>query len=1124
MMRALLFLIILLSISCEQAPELAPAFELLRKDATGLDFDNTPHQNADINVFNYMYFFNGGGVAAGDFNNDGKIDLFFTSNMGPDKLFLNDGGLHFRDVTQMAEINPPSSGTISWKTGASVVDLNNDGLLDLYISQVGDYKAIKGHNRLLICQRIENGIPIFADKSSEWGLDLVGFGTQAAFFDYDGDGDLDMFQLNHSLHQNGTFGPRKQFEGTTHPLSGDKLLENREGKFVDVTTQKGIQSTVIGYGLGIVISDLNLDGWPDIYIGNDFHENDYLYINSPVAGKPGERCFKESLASSIQHTSRFSMGVDAADLNHDGFNEIISLDMEPEDPEILKASLGEDGFAIYQMKLGYGYQNQYARNALQLNDGTGHFQEIAQYAGVSATDWSWSPLFADFDADGNKDLFISNGIPRRMNDVDYMKFQESKGEQSANEGGTEADKLAIVEKMPRIKLPNKFFHNHGDLRFEDWNGRIKNDLPTFSNGAITADLDNDGDLDVVVNNIEDEPFVYKNLERDQQAANHASLCFQLKGPAANRNAIGTRVVLYRKNAMRQVEEFYPVRGYQSSCLAPMVIGIGDPNSVDSALVIWPDRSYERLENLNFNKCSDLSWRPGLPEFDYSRLKKNTDTPFPFHDITQSAGLTFQHIENPFIEFNREALIPNMVSAEGPALAVGDVNGDGLEDVFFGSSKFEKSALYLQQKSGAFQLKTPQAILQDSIFEDVDAVFCDMDQDGDLDLAIAAGGNEWRSRDEAMKQRYYLNDGQGNFERHDFPAAFATASCILPCDFNQDGRIDFFIGARAQPWSYGLTPSSYLFQNKGNGTFEDVSEQLGGGLKQAGLVKNGAWADLDGDGNQDLILAIEWEPITVFMNHVSSGKGFEKKVLNEQSGWWNFVLPGDFDGDGDQDILAGNLGQNGRFHPTPAEPVRLYVSDLDNNGQVDQILTYYLKHKELPFATFEEITKTIPSIKKKYLYAKDFAHASLPEIFGKDKLKKSVKREMNTVESMFFENTGGLQFKAHPLPAELQFSTLNAACATDLDGDGRMEVLLGGNFFECNIEMGRYDANFGNVLRFAKDGEMQVLPLGDIRIKGAVRRIRPVKTGGNTAYIFARNNEKCLVLMEQSVPNIPKAKK
>ncbi|HAD12504.1 MAG TPA: hypothetical protein DCF33_08700, partial [Saprospirales bacterium] len=873
-------------------------FQLLRKDATGLNFSNTPVQNEAINVFNYMYFFNGGGIAAGDFNQDGLPDLFFTANMGPDKLFINQGGLKFQDVSTPSNINPSPLPENAWKTGASVVDINQDCLLDIYVSQVGDYRAIKGRNRLLVCRGIKQGIPVFEEKAAEYGLDLVGFGTQAAFFDFDGDGDLDLFQLNHSLHQNGTFGPKKQFEGTFHPLSGDKILENRDGKFVDITPKTGIQSTVTGYGLGIALSDINLDGWPDVYIGNDFHENDYLYINQQNGS------FKESISEGIRHTSRFSMGVDIADINNDGWNDIFSLDMEPEDPEILKASLGEDGFAVYQMKLGYGYQNQYARNALQLNDGRGHFQEIAQYAGVSATDWSWSALFMDFDADGQKDLFISNGIPRRMNDVDYMRFQESK---DANSNAAQQDKLSIVEKMPRIKIPNKFFYNTGKLRFHDWHELVGDNQPTFSNGAISADLDNDGDLDVVVNNIEDEPFVYQNLSREQGGAN-AWLSLELKGPKGNLNAIGARVWVFKKNGERLNAEAFPVRGYQSSMQTPIYLGLGDPAEVDSVCVVWPDRSYENLQRPAFNQTNTVHWKPGLPMFSFNALAKSPYTPFAFMDITASSGLDYCHTENPFIEFNREALIPHMVSAEGPALAVGDANGDGLDDVFFGSCKFGKSALYIQTQAAELRLQTPDAVLRDSIFEDVDAEWVDLDSDGDLDLLVAAGGNEWKAKDEAMKQRYYLNMGNGQFERRDFPGAFATASCVRSADFNGDGLKDVFIGARAKPWNYGLTPTSYLFENKGNGQFAEVPPDRTDGLQQAGLVKNGQWIDLDLDGDLDLLLAMEWEPLTVYLNQ---GGSFKKMIIHPWAGWWNVSLALDMDQDGDIDILAGNTGENGR---------------------------------------------------------------------------------------------------------------------------------------------------------------------------------------------------------------------
>ncbi|MCB0518785.1 MAG: VCBS repeat-containing protein [Lewinellaceae bacterium] len=1099
-------------------------FRLLSKQETGIDFDNTPVQNSAFNVLKYMYFFNGGGVAAGDFNNDGLVDLFFTSNQGQDKLFLNQGQLKFKDVTGAAGLTDNLS-TPKWHTGVSVVDINNDGMLDLYVNGVGNYQNVHGQNQLWICQKIENGIPYYEDLAIRYGLDFQVFGTQAAFFDYDGDGDLDMYQLSHSLHQNGTFGQRKAFMGKQHPLSGDKLLRNDGDKFTEVTLQAGILSTVIGYGLGIATGDVNLDGWPDIYISNDFHENDYLYINQQ------DGTFKEELTESMQHTSRFSMGVDIGDLNNDGWGDVVSLDMMPEDPFILRSSLGEDGFSTFQFKLGYGYNEQFAHNNLQLNLGMAKnpgtplqapkFSEIAFFAGVSATDWSWASLLFDFDNDGLKDLFISNGIPRRMNDIDYANFMsEDKRDENRQYLDTlNSFDLEVVERMPKIKLANKFYRNtlpvqRGEgVKFQDLAKQIANAKPSYSNGAVYADLDNDGDLDIVTNNIEDEPFVYQNLAIENNFPGHNFLKINLKGSPANLNAIGAKVVVFKKGGIKTTDENFPVRGYQSSMVGPMLIGIGDTAAVDSIAIIWPDRTWQRLANTTFNTSVNVEWKAGLPVFDFENLGENAVSPFAFSDVTNQLGLDFLHKENPFVEFNRELLIPHMVSAEGPAIAVGDVNGDGLEDLFFGSAKRERSALYLQTKQGGFIKNTPPSIIADSIFEDVDAAMSDLDQDGDLDLLVAAGGNEYRGQEEAMKQRWYENDGQGNFQRRDFPDVFMTAACVAVADFNKDGLPDVFFGARAVPWKYGLTPTSVLLKNKGKGQFENVTETLAKGLAEVGLVKNATWNDLDNDGQPDLLVALEWGPLTAFYNQ---GNGFKKTPLkspdgSEEQGWWNFALPYDFDGDGDVDILAGNTGLNGRFHPTPAEPIRLYVEDFDKNEQVEQLLTYYQGGKEIPFATHAEIIKQMPSLRKKFLFAKDFAKASAADLVGSENLTKALVRQADTFASTYFENKGNGQFETHSLPDELQFSPLNAAQLADLDGDGRPEVLLGGNFFECNIEMGRYDANYGNVLQIGQGGKMAVFPLGDLKIDGEVRRIRTIKVGNQSFFVFVRNNAKALIL-------------
>jgi enediyne biosynthesis protein E4 len=1114
--------------SCQTGGIKDAQFKLLRKAETGLDFENNPKQNGEFNVLKYMYFFNGGGVAAGDFNNDGLVDLFFTANQTQNKLFLNQGNLKFKEATEQAGLTHPI-GNPKWSTGASVIDINNDGMLDIYVNGVGDYQNVKGQNELWVCQKIENGIPIFENLAVRYGLDFQVFGTQAAFFDYDLDGDLDMYQLNHSLHQNGTFGQRRQFVGKQHPLAGDKLLRNDGEKFTEVTLEAGINSTVIGYGLGVVTGDVNNDGWPDIYIGNDFHENDYLYINQQNG------TFKEVLTERMQHTSRFSMGVDIGDVNNDGWGDVVSLDMQPEDPIILRSSLGEDGFATFQFKLGYGYNEQFAHNALQLNLGlqpqiadekpqisSPHFSEISRFAGVFASDWSWASLFADFDNDGKKDLFISNGIPRRMNDIDYANYMSSdeKNDKWQYVDSLDSPDLKVVERMPKIKLPNKFYQNKtsdGGVKFEDIGSRIGNSQPSYSNGSIYADLDNDGDLDIVTNNIEDEPFVYQNLTVERKLPNHNYLNISLKGGPKNLNAIGARAVVFKKNEKIVVEN-YPVRGYQSSMIGPLHLGIGDTVGVDSVVLIWPDRSYQRLNNFRYNSNLDIAWKAGLPAFDFMKLAENPASPFQFSDETAQSGLGFKHKENPFVEFNREGLIPQMVSAEGPALAVGDANGDGLDDVFFGSAKRERSALYLQTKQGKFELHTPISIIADSLFEDVDATFVDLDKDGDQDLVVAAGGNEYKGQEEAMKQRWYKNDGAGNFQRVDFPNVFMTAACATVGDFNKDGLPDVFLGARAFPWNYGLTPTSVLLQNNGNGQFEQVDENIAPGLSEVGLVKNAAWADIDKNGYPDLLVAMEWGPLTLFYN---DGKTFKKEDLNSistqssspqtLSGWWNFALPYDFDGDGDMDILAGNTGLNGRFQPTADEPVRMYVADFDKNEQVEQLLTFYLGGNEIPFATHAEVIKQMPGLRKKFLYAKDFAMASAADLVGNDRLSNSKKMQANEFANMYFENIGGGQFKAHRLPDELQYATLKAAQLADLDGDGRAEVLLGGNFFECNIEMGRYDANYGNVLSFAKNGEMTVSNLGNIKVDGEVRQIRPLKVGTEKYFVFARNNAEAVFL-------------
>ena len=1071
-------------------------FKVLDSKTTGLNFSNNLSYNQQFNLFKYIYFYNGSGAGAGDFNNDGKIDLFFGSNQHENKLFLNKGDLKFTDVTVKAGV--PQDG--GWTTGISVIDINNDGLLDIYICRVGNYEILHSKNELLINQGIDAaGIPHFADKAAEYGLDFSGFSTQAAFFDYDNDGDLDMYLLNHSVHENGTFRPRKDFMNTYHALSGDRIYRNDGNHFVDVTKETGINSTAIGYGLGISVADINLDGYPDIYIGNDFHENDYLYINQRNG------TFKEVGEQELMHTSQFSMGVDVADANNDGYPEIVSMDMLPSDPYILKRSLGEDAFDIFNYKISVGYSHQYTRNNLQFNRKNDCFSEVGLYSGIAATDWSWAPLWMDFDNDGLKDLFISNGIPKRMNDIDYINFI-SNGEiqQKIRENDMSQKDMSLIDKFPEIKLPNKFYKNQGNLSFLDEAENIDGNVPTFSNGAVYADFDNDGDLDIVVNNTDEEVLLYRNTNNDSAASNYVSL--QLKGSGNNINAIGSRVVIFANKEVRTYEKF-PVKGFMSSMEGPLLIGLKN-TIVDSAFLVWPDQSCQKLDLHTL--VQKIVYTTGLPRFDFSTLSKEDKPVVEVKNITSTLNLDFLHQENHFVEFDREPLIPHMVSTEGPALAVADINKDGLEDVFIGASRNKESAVFLQQANGRF-IKTVQPQLhEDSIYEDVDACWADINNDGNPDLVVASGGNEFYGNDIHNTPRVYLNDGKAHLTKLEnaFTNLFLTASCVVPYDFNGDGYIDLFIGGRAVPWEYGKVPQSYLLMNNKKGQFVDVTRQYSKDLAEAGFVTGAVWVDLDKDGDKDLLLSLEWGPITAYINNNGS---FIKKELTKERGWWNFVLPCDIDNDGDIDLVAGNLGLNSRLHASADKPVRLYYNDFDGNGKKEQVLTYYIGDKEIPFANKAELEKQIPLLKKKFLYAGDFAKATLEELFSKEKLESASVLKADYFRNAILINDGHQNFKVQALPWQAQLSPLKDGAILDMNKDGLPDILLAGNYYDNNIEMGRYDADFGTLLVNKGKNKFEPQLLKGSEIKGQVRHIRPLQVRGGQAFILAKNSDSTEVI-------------
>jgi len=1070
-------------------------FQLM--DNTGIDFNNKVVDEKLNNSFVFRNFYNGGGVAIGDLNNDSLPDIFFTSNMGENKIYLNKGNFHFEDITARSGLRQDSM----WSTGVMLVDINHDGWLDIYVCNSGHMKDGHRKNKLYI----NNKDLTFTESAAKYGLDISAYTTQVSFFDYDNDGDLDCFMINNSPIPVNTLNNanRRDLPEAQWPVAdflkggGDHLFRNDNGHFTEVTREAGIHGTLISFGLGVSIGDVNGDNYPDIFVSNDSYERDYLYINQHNG------TFKDEMEDCMGHTSFSSMGADIADINNDGAPEIFTTDMLPEDDYRLKTLGAFDNIDLYNAKLRAGFYHQYMKNCLQLNDGKGRFCDIANYSGVSATDWSWGALIFDMDNDGWNDLFICNGVNKDVTNLDFMDFFANDVLQKMVLTGKKEEMNQILKRIPVNPMLHKAYRNNGNLQFTDAGKTWGFDQASFANGAAYADLDGDGDLDLVINNENGPAFIYKNNSRETNSNSYISIL--LKGAGDNNFAIGGKVHVYAGGHLFYREQV-PSRGFQSCMDYTLVIGLGALQQIDSLVVTWPDRSITKVEHPRINQRLVIS-----QEKPSEKTTAPTPAPTP---LLVSEHLPFdRHIEDPYIDFNYELNLPKMLSREGPKAAIGDLDGNGTTDLYIGGTAGHPGQVYLQDTKGQFIKKAQPAIAQFSDFEDEAVLFFDADGDGDLDLLIGPGGNNSQPDSRQMQLRLFHNDGKGNFtlDAQSFPGTIegANTAVAVACDFNHDGFEDLFIGGRSVPRDYGFSPRSYLFVNDRKGHFKDLTQSLAPAITYIGMVTDAVWADIDNDGEKELIITGEWMAPRIF--HYKKDH-FEEMSTSFVSlnGWWQTVTIADLDGDGRKDLVLGNIGENFYLRPDSAHPVKLWLNDFDQNGITDKILTRAVDGKDMPVFLKHEMERQLPLVKKQNLKHSEYAKRSIHDLLPAALLDSSKIKRFDYCSSVIAWNEGNGRFTLQKLPVMVQLSSVNAAHSLDINGDGLPDLALGGNDFGFLPQFGRLDAGRGQILlnRGKRNFEYIDAAHSGLELKGQIRDIKdiPWKDKKEELLLFLQNDD------------------